>query len=98
LKQGERRAVYLDLIHELVHVKQFRDGREITLELGKRFEYVERPTELEAYMHTIKEARRLGMNDEEIFDYLEVTWLDDEEVRHLARHLGVKLSRKNGPG
>lgn len=98
LKQGERRAVYLDLIHELVHVKQFRDGREITLELGKRFEYVERPTELEAYMHTIKEARRLGMNDEEIFDYLKVTWLDDEEVRHLARHLGVKLSRKNGPG
>jgi hypothetical protein len=91
LKQGERRAIYLDLIHELVHVKQFRDGREITLKLGKRFEYVDRPTELEAYMHTMKEARRLRMSDEEMFDYLKVTWLDDEEVRRLAKSLRLKV-------
>ncbi|MGA2972670.1 MAG: hypothetical protein ABSE39_08630 [Candidatus Bathyarchaeia archaeon] len=97
LRDGETRAIYLDLIHELVHVKQFRDGREILLSLGKRFEYVDRPTELEAYKHTIKEARRLGMTDEEIVDYLRVTWLDEEEVRRLARNLGVKVSRKNRP-
>jgi len=93
LRDGETRAIYLDLIHELVHVKQFRDGREILLRIGKRFEYVDRPTELEAYKHTIKEARRLGMTDEEIVDYLRVTWLDEEEVRRLARNLGVKVSR-----
>jgi len=98
LRDGETREIYLDLIHELVHVKQFRDGREILLSLGKRFEYVDRPTELEAYKHTIKEARRLGMAEEEIVDYLRVTWLDEEEVRRLARNLGVKVSRKNGPG
>ncbi len=92
------RAIYLDLIHELVHVKQFRDGREISLQFGKRFEYVDRPTELEAYRHTIKEVRRLGMTDEEIVDYLKVTWLDGEEVKRLAKHLGVKVSRKHGPG
>ena len=90
-----RRGQYtLDLIHELVHVKQFRDGREISLDFGKRFEYVDRPTELEAYRHTVKEARRLGMSDEEIADYLKVTWLDAAEVRRLARHLGVMISRK----
>jgi len=94
LKEGETREIYLDLIHELVHVKQFRDGREISLDFGKKFEYVNRPTELEAYRHTIKEARRLGMSDEEIVDYLKVTWLDEEEVRYLAKNLGVQVSRK----
>ncbi len=97
LKHGETRAIYLDLIHELVHVKQFTDGREISLNFGKRFEYVDRPTELEAYRHTMKEARRLGMSDEEILDYLKVTWLDEEEVRRLARNLGVNVSRKHVP-
>jgi hypothetical protein len=95
LKDGDTRAIYLDLIHELVHVKQFRDGREISLRIGKRFEYVDRPTELEAYRHTVKEARRLGMSDEEIADYLKVTWLDADEVKRLARHLGVKASPKH---
>lgn len=96
LKRGNAQAIYLDLIHELVHVKQFRDGREISLDFGKRFEYVDRPTELEAYRHTIKEARRLGMSDQEIVDYLKVEWLDEQEVRRLARHLGVRVSRKDG--
>jgi hypothetical protein len=64
------------------------------LDFGKRFEYVDRPTELEAYRHTVKEARRLGMSDEEIAEYLKVTWLDTAEVSRLARHLGVKVSRK----
>ena len=98
LNKAETREIYLDLIHELVHVKQFRDGREISLDFGKRFEYVDRLTELEAYRHTIKEARRLGMSDREIIDYLKVTWLNEEEVRRLARNLGVKVSRKRGPG
>jgi hypothetical protein len=97
LKHGETRAIYLDVIHELVHVKQFRDGREISLDFGKRFEYVDRPTELEAYRHTVKEARRLRMSDDEIADYLKLTWLDEEEVRRLAKHLRVRVSRKHGP-
>ena len=92
LKKGKTRDIYLDLIHEFVHVKQFRDGRELSLDFGKRFEYVDRSTELEAYRHTIKEARKLGMRDEEIVDYLRITWLDEDEVRRLARNLGVKIS------
>jgi hypothetical protein len=97
LKHGERRAIYLDLIHELVHVKQFRDGKKLSLKLGKRFEYVDRPTELEAYRHTIKEARRLGMTDDEIMDYLKVTWLDEQELKRLAMHLLINVTRKRRP-
>ena len=94
LKHADARDIYLDLIHELVHVKQFRDGKEISLDFGKRFEYVDRLTELEAYRHTIEEARRLRMSDVEIVEYLRVTWLDEEEVRRLASHLGVTIARK----
>jgi hypothetical protein len=54
--------------------------------------------QLEAYRHTTKEARKLGMSDDEIVDYLKLTWLDEEEVRRLARHLGVRVSRKHGLG
>jgi len=98
LRDGQTRAIYLDLIHELVHVRQFRDGKKISLKFGRRFEYVDRPTELEAYRHTVREARKLGMSDAEIVDYLRVTWLDEAEVRRLASHLGVKVPREHGSG
>jgi len=44
LRDGSTRSIYLDLTHELVHVKQFMDGRELSLDFGKRFEYVDRPS------------------------------------------------------
>jgi len=97
VKTGEKRAIYLDMIHELVHVKQFREGRRLLLTLGKRFEYVNRPTELEAYRRTIREARRLGMSEEEIFDYLKISWLDEEELRYLARRLHVRVPYRKHP-
>jgi hypothetical protein len=89
LKQGDARSIYLDVVHELVHVRQFREGKAL---FDETYEYVDRPTELEAYKHTVKEARRLGMSDDEIFDYLKVTWLNDQEVRRLAENLKVKPS------
>jgi len=86
LKQGDTRSIYLDVVHELVHVRQFREGKAL---FDEAYDYVDRPTELEAYKHTVKEARRLGMSDEEIFDYLKVTWLNDQELRRLAENLKV---------
>jgi hypothetical protein len=58
------------------------------------FEYNNRPTELEANKHALKEARRLGMTDAEIFEYLKVDWLDENEVRGLARNLGVSTPKR----
>jgi hypothetical protein len=90
LKDGERVSKYLDVVHELVHVKQFRGGSAL---FDEGYEYHERPTELEAYRHAVKEARRLGMPDEEIFEYLKVDWMSENEVRKLARSLGVNPPR-----
>jgi hypothetical protein len=53
--------LYLDVVHVLVHVKQFLEGKEL---YDQTFEYVDRPTELEAYRYTIEEARTMGMNEE----------------------------------
>ncbi len=87
LKNGDLVSKYLDIVHELVHVRQYREGKPL---FDETFEYHDRPTELEAYRHAVKEARRLGMSDQEIFEYLKVDWMGEGEVRKLARSLDVK--------
>jgi len=88
LRSGNERDLYLDIIHELVHVKQHLDGKEL---FENRWEYVDRPTEIEAYQHTVNEARRIGMRDEEILEYLKTEWMSEEELQKLARAVGVKI-------
>jgi hypothetical protein len=75
LKQGDLIDIYLDIIHELVHVRQFLEGKEL---FDDRFSYEERPTEIEAYRHAVEEARRLGLSDERICEYLRTEWMTDE--------------------
>jgi hypothetical protein len=91
LRTGKPRDVYMDVIHELVHVKQFRDGREL---FPQGFQYATAPTEIEAYRVCIAEGRRLGMDDRELFEYLKVEWIGEAELRRLARNVGVKAPRK----
>jgi len=81
LANSDFRVLYLDVVHELVHVKQFIDGKEL---FSSEFEYVDSPIEIEAYKHAVKEARRIGMTEEEIKDYLKVEWIDDEAHRKLV--------------
>jgi hypothetical protein len=87
LKTGDRIDVYLDVIHELCHVKQFLDGREL---FDGRYDYVDRPTEVEAYRYTVQEARRLGLSNERIIAYLKTEWMSNEDLVKLARHVGVE--------
>jgi len=87
LRTGNRRDIYLDVVHELVHVRQFREGKEL---FADGFEYPDLPTEIEAYRTCIAEGRRLGMTDRELFDYLKVEWMNDKDVRRLARNVGVR--------
>ena len=82
--------LYLDVIHVLVHVKQFLDGREL---YDQAFEYVDRPTELEAYRTTVAEARRVGMDEDEILRYLRMDAADDSELGKLMEKIGVKARR-----
>jgi hypothetical protein len=86
LKESDTEVLYLDIIHELVHVRQQREG----LDLYDRSKaYVDRETEIEAYEYTIKEARKIGLSEKEILDYLSVEWITPEEYRRLADRLGV---------
>jgi hypothetical protein len=89
LNNGDIVDLYLDVIHELVHVKQFMEGKEL---FDSRYNYVERPTEIEAYRHAVEEARKLGLSDERICEYLKTEWMNDEELKGLAETLGVKYT------
>jgi hypothetical protein len=91
LNEGSMVDIYLDVIHELVHVKQFREGKEL---FDSDYAYIERPTEVEAYRHAVKEARRLGMTDEGICEYLKTEWMSDNDLQRLAKTVGVKLAQK----
>ncbi len=81
---------YLDIIHELIHVKQYLDGREL---FDGQYNYADRPTEIEAYQFTIEEGRRLGTTDEEMARYLYVEWISREEFARMLEALGVTPSR-----
>ncbi len=82
--------LYLDVIHVLVHVCQFVEGRDL---YDQAFEYVERPTELEAYRCTIAEARKVGLDEAEIRRYLRMDAADDSELGKLMDKIGVKARR-----
>ena len=71
-----------------MHVKQQRQGLDL---YDSSYVYVDRPTEIEAYEIAVEEARRLGMKDNEIFDYLHVDWISHEEHKRLASRDGVQI-------
>ncbi|HVP17143.1 MAG TPA: hypothetical protein VMT42_07235 [candidate division Zixibacteria bacterium] len=88
LNEGDIVDIYLDIIHELVHVRQFMEGKEL---FDSDYAYIERPTEVEAYRHAVKEAKRLGMDDDRICEYLKTEWMSDDDLQRLARTVDVKL-------
>lgn len=87
LKEGREVDLYLDVIHELVHIRQHKEGKELW---DRRYEYVDRPTELEAYRVAVKEARRLGMDEEQVAQYLRVEWISEEAFGRFLGNVGVK--------
>ena len=87
LKTGDKIDIYLDLIHELCHIRQFMEGKEL---FDPNYSYVERPTEIEAYRYTVQEARRLGLGDERICKYLKTEWMSARDLNSLAKAVNVK--------
>jgi hypothetical protein len=86
LQTADAQYLYLDLIHELAHAKQYLDGREL---FDESYSYVDRPTEIEAYQCTMKEARKIGMADDAIAEYLYVEWITRREHARLLKTLGI---------
>ena len=93
LRDSDFRTLYLDIVHELCHVKQFRSGRPL---FYPKLSYVDAPSEIEAYRLTIDEGRRIGMTDRQLVEYLKVEWITPAEHRRLARRCGLPWSAKSG--
>jgi hypothetical protein len=92
LRTSPDNILYLDIIHELCHVQQCRQGRNL---YDRSKAYVDRDTEIEAYLMTVQEARRIGLNDEAIADYLRVSWITPQEHQRLARRLNVAVNMQD---
>jgi len=90
LSSGDKTDIYLDLIHELYHVKQFMDGREL---FDPHYDYVDRPTEIEAYRYCVKEAKRLGLDEQRILVYLKTDWMDANDLARLTRNIGFTSTK-----
>jgi hypothetical protein len=84
LKNSDEKVLYLDVIHELFHVKQFMEGKKLFQE---EFDYVDSPIEVPAYRFTVEEAKRIGMGRDEISEYLKVEWVDAKQHKRLLKTL-----------
>ncbi|MCW4009445.1 MAG: hypothetical protein NWF05_02345 [Candidatus Bathyarchaeota archaeon] len=80
---GNPTDIYLDIIHELVHVKQVFEGKSS----NPKVSYVDRPLEIEAYGVTVNEAKSLNLSEERILDYLESELVKGADLRKLCTTL-----------
>jgi len=88
LRNSENTVLYLDILHELCHVKQQKKGVNL---YNRSISYAENPTEIEAYEFAVKAARNMELSDKEIFEYLWVEWISAEDHRKLAKRLSIEV-------
>jgi hypothetical protein len=88
LETGDKTELYLDVVHELCHVKQHMEGKHL---FNTKVSYVDSPTEVEAYRYTVQEAKRIGLGDERILTYLQTEWMSDEDLRRLVSNMGIPM-------
>lgn len=79
-REARQVDLYLDLVHELTHLRQLAEGLDIW---DESLDYVDRPTEIEGYAVAVEEGMRLGMDEEEIIRHLSNPWMSDQEVARL---------------
>jgi hypothetical protein len=88
-REGNALDLYLDLMHELTHLRQLTEGMDLW---DERFSYVDRPTEIEGYAVAVEEGVRLGMSEEEVVRHLSNPWMTEEDVARLRQHVARRLS------
>ncbi len=89
LKTADIRYLYLDILHELVHVSQHKRGMDL---YDRRYSYFKRPTEIEAYRTTISEAHKIGMKTAEIIEYLKVEWVNEDEFAEFLIDMKINVT------
>jgi len=80
-------TLYMDIYHEFFHILQREAGHELW---DDAHDYVDSPTELEAYRFSLAEARRLGVPESFLRHYLEVEWVSPADHLRLLKNLGVE--------
>ncbi len=88
-REGNPLDVYLDLMHELTHLRQLTEGMDLW---DEQFSYVDRPTEIEGYAVAVEEGVRLGMSEEEVIRHLSNPWMTEDDVVRLRRHVARRLA------
>jgi hypothetical protein len=86
LRESPALTLFMDIYHELCHVLQRQGGAELW---PPGFTYVERWTEVEAYRFVVEEARKIGVPDSFLREYLRVEWISEAEHLQLLEKLGV---------
>jgi hypothetical protein len=100
LKNSDHRTLYLDLIHELFHVGQFRHNRESFIKgyevlVRNPFAYFKNPIEIAAYRYTVEEAKRIGLTQSELKEYLSVPWAAPDTFRTFLREVDALEQKRN---
>jgi hypothetical protein len=83
-REGNSLDLYLDLVHELTHLRQLAEGKNIW---DHSLHYVDRPTEIEGYAVAVEEGIRLGMTEAQVIRHLSNPWLNKEEVARLRGNI-----------
>jgi len=94
LRHSTTRVLYLDIVHELFHIKQWMDDKEWFTNEHEKFMgnfslYYSSPLEVPAYAHTVREAERLGMSREEITKYLEMMPVPPKIWNRFLREMAI---------
>ena len=89
-RKGHPLDLYIDLAHELTHLRQHSEGKELW---NHEFHYVDRPTEIEGYAVAVEEGVRLGMTEDDIIRHLSNPWLSPAETARLRENI-EKFLRK----
>ncbi len=87
--------LYLDLLHELTHLRQLAEGFDLW---DENFSYPNRPTEIEAYAVAVEEGLRLGMTGAEIMVHLSNPWMSAADVQSLHSNVLCFLGIGSSPG
>ena len=83
-RNGNDLDLYLDLAHELTHLRQHMEGENIW---DHGTPYVDRSTEIEGYAVAVEEGRRLGMTEADVMNHLSNPWMSKEEVARLLDNI-----------
>ena len=81
--------IYLDILHELVHVRQYFEGKNL---YDRKYSYVDRPTEIEAYRISLREAKKLELSPKKIIEYLSVDWISERDLICLAKNIRLNIN------